>query len=364
MIQTRSDRGYRFANTWIGRVALGTLAVSVGLLVSPFAEATRSQIPVRVRSVEAEGVATTVADRAAAFAARALASAGLLDPSATLYGLDSSRQLGDREWAFTFRRSECLATDVTESCYDTGQTAVVTVAATGESFTIRRVEGLQPNDAGRVAGYRESRSDQQPGWTFPQVVVHDRPGASHFEGAALWEGPIGAVGLGSKCRPGIRDDSTGEILWVAERSIELAPPQSPEDRLGMILTLGAVPADAPSGTAFVECDGWSGGGWRAEHSARATLRPVPDKTGYEVTVDLSWVGDPFAQAFSECVFTVRQADRLVLGSSTRTIPPVRLGDRVLEITEFVPVKDAARATYASVICRPITSQDFEMGGSR
>lgn len=352
---------------WGGVLATGVLALGLGWFVSPFAGATRSYLRVRVVAEQTNEAPTTLTDQAAGFAARALAHAELLDPAGTLYGLRAAESVGNREWTFSFARSECISTDVSESCHDTGSVALLRVAASGDSFTVREAEGLSTEDSDVVEGYQEARRDRRPGWTFPQVVVHDRPGPPHFEGAALWEGPIGAVGLGSTCRPGLREAETGRVLWVAPSGIDLGSPQAPADRLGAVLTLGAVPQDVPESVPFVECDHWSDGGWAVEEGQGAALHQRPDGTsGYEVTATLAWVGNPFGQSFSECVFSVKTSSGVSLGSAVRTIPPRgRAGDMAeTVVSELVGVRDVGAADHATVVCHKVSAQEFEKGGSR
>lgn len=315
-------------------------------------------------SINAGPVKASPDDRAASFAARAVADAGLTDDAGRLFDYLKTLPTDD-SWTSTFENGGC----VDASC-DVGAQEPLRVTVeqvTVDRFRISDVEGpVLEEDRAKLLLYQERNGDPPSGWTFPAVEVDDTMG--RISGSPVWEGTINAAGVGSKCSPVIRNE-TGAELWRGD-PFDLGPPGDEEERAGENVLFPVLPQDLQRETPAVECTSWTGSGWQLEEPAVAHRQDEGTAPGrganVAVTARARWAGDSFMQAFTECVALLRDRDGNVVSTATETLtspPPQPDSERPVVATRgveiFARTADPGAVRRVDMECRPITADEFQ-----
>lgn len=323
-------------------------------------------IEVNVASSIDRDVAGTSADnRAASFAARAVAKSGLADDTGRLFDYLKTEQAGTT-WKATFENGGCLD----DSC-DLGSQEplrVVVEEMAFDTFRISDVKGpVSEDERAELLVYQETNR-RAVGWTFPAAEVDEASG--RISGSPVWEGSINAAGVGSKCSPVVRD-SSGTELWRGD-PFDLGPPGDEEERAGENVVFPVLSEDLQQENPSVECEAWTGGGWQLEGPAEAHRQNGANDPHGRATIAVAagalWDGESFMQAFTECTATLRDESGSVVGTGTErfTSPPPQpeserpvVSARAVVILAQTEHPDGVRR--ADVQCHPITADEFEGG---
>lgn len=190
--------------------------------------------------------------RAAVFAVRAVAAAGLLDPLGDFYALKETIERAD-SWVVKFRPSICYQTAKVETCRENGPGSVeVTVA--GDRLVVRSVR--VPMDAGQrheLLSYSEPLVEEVYDWEFPYIRVDPQEEGWGVRTSPLWTGPMPPPipDYGSICRL-IAFDAKGKVVYRDERRHPMEV-RGERFRAAGVLVTGTPPTTQPVASAIFSC---------------------------------------------------------------------------------------------------------------
>lgn len=244
--------------------ALAVLAFLVGVFVGPNIDlyvrpASQGKLP----AASAQD-STWQSDRAASFAVRAIAHAGLLDPTGDLYSYEGIHE-AQGEWTVTFQVWDCAQSVELGRCLESPSDATLTVRVEEGRLVVSEAVGpIDDSSRDRLAQYDEAFEPEAARFEFPYVeVTHFKGGSIGLQGSPLWTGPIpyvaqdGSDEIG-KCEAEIRN-SSGEVVYRGSagggKFVPLTVPATEELRAG---GLSGVPIPAAlaqkSGRVRIVCE--------------------------------------------------------------------------------------------------------------
>lgn len=184
---------------------------------------------------------TWESDRAASFAVRALAHAGLLDPTGDLHSYEGIHE-AEGEWTVTFEVWDCSQSVELGRCLDSSSDARLSVSVEDGRLLVGEAVGpMNDRSRDRLAQYREVFEPEVAGFEFPFVeLTHFKGGSTGLQGSPLWTGPIPYVGEDAadqigKCQAEIRN-SSGDVVYRGSagggKFVPLTVPRIEEMRAG------------------------------------------------------------------------------------------------------------------------------------
>ncbi len=337
------QRSYR-RRTWVLRGAAGALLLAAGLVNEPSLFDRLSDARPAVVSAPDD-----IPDhRAATFALRAIAQAGLMDPLGSFYGYEGIERQED-EWVVWFASSECVRTETTETCHaaagedelgnpqpDTRLSVGVGDDGNLRVVSVERSSGPVPEDnRERLLAYSEWPDPVDPHPEFaPIPVTKGDPAADGdsliYRAASYWAGPIPEQRTTFGCFARAFDE--GDQVVYESHAFTFESPEGDSRRNGGVLHSG-FPADTGAQRVEMVCDRFRGPGWSL--ASEPEVRFPPDAGSVRVIGDLVWEDRGIIGIQLQCTTSVLDANGQVLGEVTQP----RSGPWPLGVGEEPPFRD-------------------------
>ncbi len=336
-------RSYR-RRTWVLRGTAGALLLAAGLVNGPSLVDRLSDARPAVVSAPDD-----IPDhRAATFALRAIAQAGLMDPLGSFYVFEGTERQQD-EWVVWFASSECVRTETMETCRaaagedelgnprpDTRLSVGVTDDGEMRVVSVERSSGPVPEgNRERLLAYSEWPAPVEPHPEFAPIPVTkgdpDADGDSLlYRVASYWAGPIPdeRVTFGCFARA---FDQRDQVVYESH-AFTFESPEGDSRRNGGVLHSG-FPADTGAQRVDMVCDRFTGPGWTL--ASEPEVRFPPDAGSVRVIGDLVWQDRAIIGIQLQCTTSVLDANGQVLGEVTQP----RSGPWPLGVGEEPPFRD-------------------------
>jgi hypothetical protein len=194
------------------------------------------------------------APRVATFAVRAVARAGLLDPTGTFNDYDRVERIGGAAWDVSFATSICRS-DASCDPHPEGNVNLRVEIERG-NLVVTGVGGpLSPDARERLLSYAEQPTPEGFGLEFPTVEIESIPDEGlSVVASPLWRGTLGAPAGVVECRVELYDEN-GDVVYEGPTR-EQPVPESESMRAGAQHIFGVQP-DAVQGdpaSADVVCE--------------------------------------------------------------------------------------------------------------
>lgn len=301
----------------IGALSLISLIVGVaGIGSVTWPDGDRIESASTLRGAPQPDLEASVTDRAATFAIRATAEAGLLETDGALYDYRGVKEVEIGGWEASFGAYDCEKNVSEGRCESLGPARLLVVKEDGR-FSISDASGPLLTDSKRQTLLQFQRPDDrlEAGFEFLDVSVVKYPDVTALQGSATWIGPIPIDdGYVSDCHGTVLNEG-GDVVFSGG-SLTLSPPLSEDLRSGALHPID-VPSNAvsePGHQAMIVCDLIRTTGWEPLND------PVIDRagsTGSSVLVDLTlvWRGGPTQDLRSECTISVEDGEGAFMGDA-------------------------------------------------
>ena len=278
---------------------------------------------------------------AAAAATRAVASAGLMDPTSDFADYLTTVP-SEQGWLATFGLDSC------DGCSDS--TLEVLVNEHDGSLHVEGVEGEISESQRRIIQDYEEPVSSRVGWSVLSSVAKQ----GRVEASLLWDGPVSMFQTGASCK------AVGEP-W-SSLAYDIGSPSREADRSGQVLSIGLAgsPSSLRETDVRIICSDVIVRPWRP--TAAPQIRGnSPEET--LVSLPVQWSSARFTDAFTRCEVEVFSEDGSSLGSTKLYVgpPPIASGHPPfddLALGGDLRV-DPSAVSRAAVDCSLISPEAFE-----